>query len=392
MNRPFWIGAALVLGLLTAGVVQLTGRRSGPRTALPVALSSLNPSWPGRPNLERDAILAAGPKAVEPLLMALNAHSWRDWALWTRLRSWVPSSLHSYLPTPGNQSSERDAAIWMLGTLGPAASNAIPTLRRIAADRSAVDKRAAAIMALARIDLDRSPALSNAITLLSSAHQTERFYAAQRFGDLTNHPGLHPAMLLPALSDGDGEVRANMTISIAEFGPRAHAAIPQIQQLLSDPYRHVSAGAAYALLRIDPSLAETATQALVAALRRNADLSGLIAPAFFSAAGPRAQSAKPYLETLLRGGPGPMRRSQAALALWEITGIAEPQVLEQLVRLQDVSPEMLAALADIGPAASNAIPQLREISSPPQLREAAEAAIRRIQEGKSVSPPVASPQ
>lgn len=387
MKRQSWIVLILVLGVFIGAVVQVASRRVGSRTPLPVALSALNPSWPGRPNPERDEILAVGTEAVEPLLRVLNSESWRDWALWTRLRSLIPPSLHPYLPSPGNQLAERDTAIWMLGELGPAASNAIPALRRTAANRSTPDKRAAAIMALAQIELRRPAALSNAIVLLSSTQQTERFYAAQRFGSLTGHPGLDPAVLIPALSDGDGEVRANMTISIAEFGPRASAAIPQLQRLLKDPYRHVSAGAAYALVRIDPTQAESATQAVVAALQRNADLSGFVAPAFFAVAGPRALSAKPYLETLLNGSQGPLSRTQAALALWAITGTSDPKVLEQLVKLDDVSPETLAALAAIGPAASNAIPRLREISGTPHLRKAATESLRRIQgEGALTAP------
>lgn len=87
-----------------------------------------------------------------------------------------------------------------------------------------------------------------------------------------------------------------------------------------------------------------------------------------------------------------MSPSQAALALWEVTGIAEPRVLQQLEKLDEISPEILAALAAIGPAASNAIPRLREIASTPHLKEAATATIRRIQKQNAESTPVAVPQ
>ena len=49
-----------------------------------------------------------------------------------------------------------------------------------------------------------------------------------------------------------------------------------------------------------------------------------------------------------------MSLSQAALALWEVTGIAEPRVLQQLEKLDEISPEIPPPAA-IGPAASNAI-------------------------------------
>lgn len=380
MKRAPWIALILSSGLIVVALVR-TSHRS--RIAPPVPLASVSPSWPGRFNPERDAILAAGSTAVEPILQVLESRTWRDFNLWLHVRSVTPAVLQPYLPTASNLSTERATAIWMLGELGSAASNAIPALRKVALNRSEADKRAAAIMAISRIEPRRSASLSNAVALLSSTEQTERFFASQVFGTFTNHPGLDPALLLPALADADGEVRANMAFSIAEFGPQAQGAIPQLRRLLADPYRHVSACAAYALVRIGPEYSGEATQAMMAALQRSADMCGFIAPDFFRSAGSRSIAAQEYLESLLARGGGPLSRTQAAMALWWCTGGNSPKAVSQLIKLEEESVELMRLLGSIGPAASNAAPRLRVIARGPTRsfgdRDAAVAALERIE-------------
>jgi len=345
----------------------------------------MNITWPGQPNPERDQIVELGSRTVPTLLGIIQRRDWREWRVWERLRQRLPQSLGEILPQSYEAVSERLKALWMLGELGPEASEATPALWQVARFGSATELQARARIALAHILPDDQVALSNIVAMLVSPQQTERFYAAQESGSFIDHPDFHPDLLLPALTDTAGEVRANASFSIGEFGLRATNAVPALRSLLSDPYRHVSICAAYSLARIDPSTAAECTDAVVNALKRSADLSGMVAPSFFAAAGPKAIGALPYLENALTSRSGPLSSSSVAMALWQVTGIATPAMITVLTRIDNATPETLIALGAMGPAASNAIPRLRQLSqsgATPAVRSAAADALRSVDVAK----------
>ncbi|MEN9675855.1 MAG: hypothetical protein RIS76_1751 [Verrucomicrobiota bacterium] len=382
-SRFLWILAALllILGISFEGVRRV---RSGSNswTPLPAAYTSMNITWPGRPNPERDQIAELGSRTVPALVRIIQRRDWREWRIWEQLRQRLPQSLGDLLPQSYVPVSERLKALWMLGELGPKASEATPALRQVARFGNATELQACARIALAHILPDDQGALSNVVAMLVSPQQTERFYAAHESGSFIDHPGFHPDLLLPALADTDGEVRANASFSIGQFGPRATNEVPALRSLLSDPYRHVSICAAYSLARIDPSTAAECTDAVVNALKRSADLSGIIAPSFFAAAGPKAIGALPYLENALTSGPGPLSSSSVAMALWHVTGKATPAMFTVLTRIDQATPETVSALGALGPAASNAIPRLRHLSqsaATPAVRRAATEALQAIE-------------
>ena len=339
----------------------------------------MNPTWPGQPNPERDQIADLGSRPVPALVRIVQRRDWREWKGWAQLRQRLPQSLGDLLPQSYEAVSERLKALWMLGELGPRAREATPALRQVARFGNATELQACARIALAHILPDDQVALSNVVAMLVSPQQTERFYATQESGSFTNHPGFHPDLLLPALADTDGEVRANASFSIGEFGPRATNAVPALRSLLSDPYRHVSICAAYSLARIDPSTAAECTDAVVNALKRSADLSGMVAPSFFAVAGPKAIGALPYLENALTSRSGPLSSLSVAMALWQVTGKATPAMITRLTRIDNATPETLIVLGAMGPAASNAIPRLRQLSQSGATRAVRRAATEALQ-------------
>lgn len=342
----------------------------------------MNITWPGQPNPERDQIAELGSGTVPALVGIIQRRDWREWRVWERLRQRLPQSVGDLLPQSYEAVSKRQKALWMLGELGPKASEATPALRKVARFSNATELQACARIALAHILPNDPVALSNVVAMLVSPQQTERFYATHESDSFTNHPGFDPDLLLPALADTDGEVRANASFSIGEFGLRATNAVPALRSLLSDPYRHVSICAAYSLARIDPSTAAECTDAMVNALKRSADLSGMVAPSFFAATGAKAIGALPYLENALTSRSGPLSSSSAAMALWQVTGKATPAMITVLARIDNATHEPLIALGAMGPAASNAIPRLRQLSqsaATPAVRRAATEALRAIE-------------
>ena len=329
----------------------------------------------------RDEFLSFGTNAVPLLVAELNRRPVREWKLWPWLRLKLPPHLAARLPNPYQSDFRKNAAIWMLGELGPAASNAVPALRRAEAGAAShLDRRARAVIALAKVQPGNAAALSNAVNLLTSGQQTERYFAAYEFGSFTNHPGFDPAPLIMALGDADGDVRASSAISLSLFGPAASNAVPQLRALLGDRYRHVSVGAALALVRIAPEFWPEALAATTKALGRSADMSEFFAPQVFAAAGANAVLAVPFLEAALAGGAPGFPRHRAALALWQITHRATPELVRELARLNESSIEVVVALGEIGPAASNAVPALRELTRVGYrpLGHAAAEALRRI--------------
>ena len=160
------------LGMLVAAVVPVapapsstTGRPSRPAVLLESQLART-------PNIERDAIPAAVLRRWEPILTALNTHSWRDWNFGSVFDRWFLPPCTLIFPHPGIESRNGMQRFWMLGELSSCQQRdtRAPSNR---CDRSAADKRAAAIMALARSTREGVRPYP-AISLLSSTQQTER--------------------------------------------------------------------------------------------------------------------------------------------------------------------------------------------------------------------------
>ncbi len=363
------IGVALVAGYLW--------RRPAPIPPLPAGMPQ--PSWPGDPNLRRDALQELGADAVPTLLAHLQRRHVGEMPLMVWLRSRVPSSWAAYLPDAGMASYSRLVALWSLGELGPAASPAVASLTRHRDQTQDLSERSAATIALAKIQPNDPAARSNFLVLLSSAQQTERYYGAYEFGALPVTSTAELTPLLTALNDPDGEVRANAAVSVARLGPLARDAVPLLQDLLTNGYRHVSACAAYALVSLSPEQAGEAMKAMTNALEQRQDLAELVAPKFFRAAGTSVMAAVPYLENRAAIGD-----TWAMAAVCRADPNPAPEAIDRFARLgrhHEFELPEIVLLGQLGPLASNAVPRLRELEqhSPSERhRRAAAAALARI--------------
>ena len=238
--------------------------------------------------------------------------------------------------------------------------------------------RVQAAIALAKIQPGNPAVRSNLIAALHSPDQTARFFAAQEMGAVQLSEPEILAAIIGALSDSDGEVRANAAWSVAQFGTAAHAAAPRLRELLDDPYRHVPANSVYALLRVAPDQSSEAVAVLLKLLQRGVYLADANAAPFALALGPSATNAIPWLqECLMQHGPG-VSEEVAVVSLWRIRRQATPEMLQRLPKLS--SPPAIRALGELGPLAAAAEPRLKELAASGNIsqREAAAAALRQI--------------
>ena len=176
-------------------------------------------------------------------------------------------------------------AAYALGAIG---SPAVPQLIETLADENHPTRRMAAY-ALAAVGASAVPALSEALqhaedavrieaayafaqigraaesampALIESTEDTSvevRRYLAETFGGIG--PAANPA--LPALcdmliSDGDGQVRFEAALALAQIRPAANDVIPVLTKAFADENRYVRENAVLALKRIDTPEAESA--------------------------------------------------------------------------------------------------------------------------------------
>ena len=130
----------------------------------------------------RDELRALGSNAVPALVTVLNSRSWGEVQWIQKIREKLPSSWAKFLPDESNSRWKRQSTVWVLGELGTNALSAIPALELYRDRTPHVGHRASAIIALAKIQPTNPGARSNLVALISSAQQSERFYAAQEFG------------------------------------------------------------------------------------------------------------------------------------------------------------------------------------------------------------------
>lgn len=247
---PWGLASLAILALM---VVAIQGRT--PRIApLPILLEQTSETWPpSEPNPGKAAVVSMGPAAVPTLLQVLQSSQWYESQVLQSLRQRFPRVLGEWVRDATKADHCRRIAAWLLGELGPDAAAAVPVLRRVAASPGPDDLHALVVLALARIEPHNPTAFSNAAALLASSSEFHRYYASPHLGAFTNHPNMDPLILLPALSDTNGWIRANAAFSLAGYGARARQAAPRLRELLSDPHPDVGMYAAYALASISPT-------------------------------------------------------------------------------------------------------------------------------------------
>ncbi len=375
---------ALACGIALLGVVLFALVRREPTNRPYVVFGLLSTTWPGKENAERDELRRQGAAVVPVLVDAMRHRSLAERVKWNRRVAALPAWLSSSLPRSGEYAYRRRTATWMLGEMGPAASNAVPALEKYRTTVTDEDLHAQATIALAKIQPGNPVARSNLLAELRSGGQTSRFFLAQELGAIQPFDaGLLTALTL-ALNDSDGEVRANAAWSASQFGPAARTVVPRLRELLHDSFRHVPVNAAYALVRVAPEQSPEAVETFLKLLEKGVFTADSVAQPLALALGPPATNAIPWLEQCLRRSKGAVPQQVALVALWRIRQQPTPEMLEFLPLLD--SPAAIQALGELGPLAAAAEPRLRELTTDTELarREAATEALRQVRPATAV--------
>ncbi len=375
----------LVLGALFLGIILFLRPHA---EAPPAEFRRLSISSPGRENEPRDELRLRG-AAVVPALVAVMKHRSLAESPWGKaIIDRLPASLAQRFPQAKpstTYATPRVKAVWMLGELGPVASNAVPDLEglRISAPEDAMQIQAT--IALAKIQPGSRQARSNLLAELHATFQSPRFFAAIAIGALDpTEPELLSAAI-GALHDADGGVRANAAWSIAQWGPAARLAAPRLRELLNDDSQvrftdRIPANAAYALVRVAPDQSPAAVQAMLRLQQQGVIPADSTMIPFVLALGPAATNAIPWLEECLTNRASVVSGEVAMVGLWRIQGQATPEMLALLPKLS--SPAAIRALGELGPLAAAAEARLQEIladgGSSALQREAAAEALRKI--------------
>ena len=168
------------------------------------------------------------------------------------------------------------------------------------------------------------------------------------------------------------ETREIAAKRLGDLGPAAQAAVPYLLKALDAEDSYVRRAAFEALGKIGPT--PESVSGLVAHLKTaDANTVVMICEAL-AALGPGAQDAVPDLESVLEDEDA-RQRVAAAEALWKITDSVEPARSALIVELeaesQYVRNRAMRVLGEMGPAAREALPILKE-----KLKEAEDPADR----------------
>ena len=260
------------------------------------------------------ALEQIGPKAVPALIELVRARDAQ------RLKAWVESMPRAPLQEPdvvivpfqevwNNLSwkvydmldeqarlvAGQQAALGVLGKLGPLASAAVPTMIEALADRHP-GIQGAAIQALGQIGPEARSAVPNLTRMLLHSNVSFREAAARALGNIDQDWASNPAVpgvtaalvkelsnagssgqaavqtlaviggaavpaLIEALGSKDRVARQNAARALGQIGGQAQSAVPALTRALQDENGWVREEAASALAKIEADLAEPPTGA-----------------------------------------------------------------------------------------------------------------------------------
>jgi len=178
--------------------------------------------------------------------------------------------------------------------------------------------------------------------------------------------------LIKLLHDPDDATRRQAALTIANCGPRGKPAVPVLLQMLKDKANPIDQVlATIAIGRIGPDATE-GVPLLIRLLQSDSNLARAHAAWALSRIGPKAAKALKPLQAAIRDTDAHVRTS-AAIALWYIAKDTEDSlpvliatITSQSVRNLNESDAhflrvALRALADMGPAAKPALPELLKL-------------------------------
>ncbi len=214
------------------------------------------------------------------------------------------------------------------------------------------------LLVTARLAADEAP-LPKLIQDLGSADQSVRDQALEALSELGPQAASAVPALIEALGHTDREHSWRAARALGAIGPQAEAAVPQLTKALKDEHPKVRAYAAYALGRIGKPAAIGASDALI----ENAfDKDPLVRRSTLRALrmlDPPQERTMPLVMRILEEG-------DVSIILPALQSLAE-QGKDAVPRLREALKHEAAqywaclALADIGPDAADAVPDLRAV-------------------------------
>jgi HEAT repeat protein len=270
----------------------------------------------------------------------------------------------------------RRAGLEILASQGPKAAPAVPALLRLLEHEG---DRQAAVKTLSSLGPE---VLVQAYRDRAAGQPQVRTGILEALGRLGPSASTAVPLLLEALGDADAGVRCTASIALGWTGVRSQEVLQALQERLQDADSQVRFHAAEALARLDSSGAPM-VEVLVEHLGKADADRRLAAVAALARLGSAARASTGSLRQLLSRDPDWRVRAAAAKALGRIEGPgAVPDLIEALADdEQEVRNAAAEALGDIGPAAREALPKLRQCLQPLNGRESAYQAIRKIEAG-----------
>ncbi len=293
--------------------------------------------------------------------------------------------LNALIATLGKDpdSAVRVDAAQALGQLGPKAKSAVPALLRALKDG---DVQRYAAEALGRIGRSAvQPLIDLAVRGKSEA---VRLGAIRGLGKLGPVAKSAVPVLLKCLRDKSADVRKATARALPEIKPVEKKVIAALASRLGDKDMYVRTVAAGALGDVGPA-ASSAVPSLLTALKdedwgvvQSAAIAlgeiGVSEPSVISGLSKALKSKRAHVQMA------------AAEALGKMSQVAAPAIPNLIAVISDISAAQVArrnaadTLGAIGPTAKEAIPALKEMakSRDPLIREAATAALEKIQKAK----------
>jgi HEAT repeat protein len=213
-----------------------------------------------------------------------------------------------------------------------------------------------------------------------------------------SHDGHDLRYWVRALDSGDPEARYRAIFALGAMGPDAGEAVPALAAILADdPDAEARHQASLALKKIGPA-ARTAVPQLTRALEDEEPIVRMNAALALRGLGTEARPAVPALIKALKREGNRTNLGQFHVTVQEMTALAlgrasagsgegVPALTEFLQGAGTGETRQMAAraLGDVGAEARPAVPQLHALlkDSSPEVREAAEQALQKIEGGRS---------
>jgi len=257
---------------------------------------------------------------------------------------------------------------------GGGAELGVDTLIALLSDDDAVG-RLSAVQALGELGPKAAPAVNALVEHFEDpALQLATIETLRRLG-----PAAAPAVphLLALAAKNGGEQRATILPALSAIGHDAGAALPMIRACVKDPAEELRAASASVLAAVDPDKAEVLST-LLALLNDSSRKVRRAAVAELGKLGPSAEGAIPGLITMLD------QEAERAVAFAALKSIKVRNIpdLMRLLAMRESRVRVFAcdSLGALGPAAKEAVPQLRDLSSiSSPVQDAARKALARIE-------------